>query len=75
MALVVGLGSTFAYAVSHVFRGAAVREWDEAVVGATLGALAGLCVLLLVSGRRTAVAAGNIRRTKPLSRQSARKRM
>ena len=60
-ALVIGLGSTCAYAISHVFRGAAVREWDEAVVGATLGALAGVVVLLLVSGRRTIVAAGNIR--------------
>ena len=60
VALLVGLGSTFAYAASHVFRGAAIREWDEAVVGATLGALAGVLVLLLVSGRRTIVAAGNI---------------
>lgn len=62
-ALVVGLGSTFAYAVSHIFRGAAVREWDEAVLGATLGAVAGVLVLLVVSGRqRTLVAAGNIRK-------------
>jgi len=62
VALFVGLGSTFAYAVSHVFRGAAIREWDEAVLGATLGGLVGVLVLLLVSGRRTIVAADNIRR-------------
>lgn len=66
VALSIGLGSTVAYAISHVFRGAAVRQWDEPVVGATLGAVAGVLVLLLVSGRRTVVAAGNIR-TRPLS--------
>ena len=53
--LAIGMGSTVAYAVSHVFRGAAVREWNEPVVGATLGAAAGLAVLVFVSRRRLAV--------------------
>lgn len=51
-ALLIGLGGTTAYAVSHVFRGAAVRDWNEPVLGATLGAAAGLAALLLVSRKR-----------------------
>lgn len=65
-ALAIGIGSSCAYAISQVLRGAAVRQWDEPVIGATLGALAGVTVLLLVSGRRTGVAAANIRR-QPIS--------
>lgn len=50
--LTLGLGASAAYAVSNVLRAAAVREWNEPVAGATLGALAGLIVLLTVTGRR-----------------------
>jgi drug/metabolite transporter (DMT)-like permease len=49
LSLAIGAGSTIAYAVSHVFRGSAVREWNEPVVGATLGAAAGAIVLAYVS--------------------------
>lgn len=50
--LVLGLGSSLAYAVSHVLRAAAVREWSEPLAGAALGAGAGVLVLLLVTRKR-----------------------
>lgn len=52
--LALGLGSSAAYAVSHVLRAAGVRDWSEPLAGTTLGAAAGLLVLLLVSARRLA---------------------
>ena len=52
--LVLGLGASAAYAVSHVLRAAGVRDWGEPLVGTTLGAAAGLSVLLLVNAKRLA---------------------
>jgi len=48
-ALSIGAGSALAYAVGHVLRGAAVRDWDEPLIGATLGAAAGFLFLLAMS--------------------------
>ncbi len=63
--LAIGVGSTVAYAVSHVFRGAAVREWNEPVVGATLGAAAGFMVLAFVSRQRLAQTRARILAQRP----------
>lgn len=52
--LAIGLGSSAAYAVSHVLRAAAIREWSEPIAGATLGAAAGMLALLLVNRRNLA---------------------
>lgn len=41
-ALVLGVGSSIAYSLGNIFRGAAIRNWDEALLGALLGASAGL---------------------------------
>jgi len=39
--LLLGLGSSAAYATSNVMRGVAIRHWNEAILGALLGAMAG----------------------------------
>ena len=41
-ALVLGIGSSIAYSLGNIFRGAAIRGWDEALLGALIGASAGL---------------------------------
>jgi drug/metabolite transporter (DMT)-like permease len=41
-ALVLGIGSSIAYSLGNIFRGAAIRNWDEALLGALIGASAGL---------------------------------
>jgi drug/metabolite transporter (DMT)-like permease len=41
-ALVLGIGSSIAYSLGNIFRGAAIRNWDEALLGALTGASAGL---------------------------------
>jgi drug/metabolite transporter (DMT)-like permease len=41
-ALILGVGGSMAYAISTVVRGAAIREWNEPLVGALLGASTGL---------------------------------
>lgn len=50
--LSLGLGSSLAYAIGNVFRGAAVRSWDEPILGALLGAIVGLLLHLSVSWRK-----------------------
>lgn len=40
--LVLGLGSSIAYSLGNIFRGAAIRNWDEALLGALIGASGGL---------------------------------
>lgn len=60
LSLAIGAGATIAYAVSHVFRGFAVREWNEPVAGAALGAAAGFLVLAYVSRHRLALARARI---------------
>jgi drug/metabolite transporter (DMT)-like permease len=47
--LVVGVGSSAAYAVGNVLRGGGVQRWDEPVLGALLGALAGFAFHLVLS--------------------------
>jgi drug/metabolite transporter (DMT)-like permease len=49
--LVVGIGSSAAYAVGNVLRGGGVQRWDEPVLGALLGALAGLAFHLVLTPR------------------------
>lgn len=48
-ALLLGLGSSLAYAISNVLRGIAVRGWNEPVAGALAGAVAGLALHLAFS--------------------------
>jgi len=48
----IGLGSSAAYAVSNVLRAAAIRDWNEPLLGVTLGATAGFLALLVVSRRQ-----------------------
>jgi drug/metabolite transporter (DMT)-like permease len=40
--LVLGLGSALAYSLGNVLRGAAIRDWNEPLLGGLLGALSGL---------------------------------
>lgn len=42
--VVLAVGSSAAYAVGNVLRGAAIRQWKEAVLGALIGALAGIAL-------------------------------
>jgi uncharacterized membrane protein len=50
----VGIGATLAYSVGNVLRGASVRQWNEPVAGAMLGAVAALALHLVIgSGHRT----------------------
>jgi drug/metabolite transporter (DMT)-like permease len=51
--LLLGLGSSLAYAVGNVLRGSAVRLWNEPIVGALAGAVCGLALhLAFSSGKR-----------------------
>jgi drug/metabolite transporter (DMT)-like permease len=56
----IGIGATLAYSVGNVLRGASVREWNEPVAGAMLGAVAAL-VLQLLFGRGNATLPQRIR--------------
>lgn len=47
--LVVGVGSSAAYSGSHIFRGTAVRVWNEPLLGTAIGAGAALIALLVAS--------------------------
>ena len=47
--LLVGVASSAAYSGSHVFRASAVRVWNEPLLGATIGAVAGLLALVAAS--------------------------
>jgi drug/metabolite transporter (DMT)-like permease len=50
---VLGFGSSAAYASGNLMRGYAVREWPEPVIGALVGAVAGLVLHVLVTpGKR-----------------------
>ena len=44
--LVLGLGSALAYSLGNVLRGAAIRDWNEPLLGGLLGALSGLLLHL-----------------------------
>ena len=45
--VLLAVGSSAAYAVGNVLRGAAIRQWNEAVLGALIGALAGIALHLM----------------------------
>lgn len=47
--LVLGFGSSAAYATGNLLRGYAVREWPEPVIGALVGAVAGLILHVAVT--------------------------
>ena len=50
----VGIGATLAYSVGNVLRGASLRQWNEPVAGAMLGAVAALALHLVIgSGHRS----------------------
>jgi drug/metabolite transporter (DMT)-like permease len=51
-ALLLGIASSAAYSSSHIFRGSAVRIWNEPVLGTTIGAAAGLLALLLANRKK-----------------------
>jgi len=42
--ILLGLGSSLAYAVGNVLRGAATHRWEEPILGALLGALSGIAL-------------------------------
>lgn len=44
--LLLGLGASAAYAIGNLFRGAAIRAWNEPIFGALIGALSGLILHL-----------------------------
>lgn len=50
--LFLGLGSSFAYGTGNVLRGAAIRDWNEPVLGGLLGALSGLFMHLLFASQK-----------------------
>jgi drug/metabolite transporter (DMT)-like permease len=56
--IALGLGSSMAYAVSTVLRGNGIREWNEPIVGALLGAMAGLLVYLVTSRKAGSLFSG-----------------
>jgi drug/metabolite transporter (DMT)-like permease len=58
--LALGIGSSAAYAVGNVFRGAAIRHWNELVLGVLIGAMTGLA-LQLALGRGHSSAVRNLR--------------
>jgi drug/metabolite transporter (DMT)-like permease len=62
--LMLGAGGSMAYAISTVVRGAAIRDWNEPLVGALLGAGTGLLLhVALNPGARSVVA--NLRKADP----------
>ena len=50
--ILLGLGSSVAYAAGNVLRGTAIRIWDEAVLGALIGALSGIALHFVFSSDR-----------------------
>src|SRR3569833_1028748 len=47
-----GIGSSLAYAVGNVVRGAAIRRWGEPILGALLGAISGIVLHFVFSPAR-----------------------
>ena len=53
----IGMAATLAYAVGNVLRGASVRQWNEPIAGAMLGAVAALVLHgVIASGHRLLLA-------------------
>jgi drug/metabolite transporter (DMT)-like permease len=59
--VLVGLAGASAYSGGHVFRAIGIRTWDEPLLGAAIGAVAGLLVLLAAGGGKLAGYALEIR--------------
>lgn len=53
--VLIGLGSSTAYAISHVLRAGAIGSWNEPVAGVALGACTGTLALVLVHRRQLAL--------------------
>ena len=58
----VGIGATLAYSVGNVLRGASVRQWNEPVAGAMLGAVAALALHFVIGSGHRRLAARALRR-------------
>jgi len=54
--LILGMGSSLAYAIGNVLRGSAVRSWNEPVLGALIGATCGLVLQLAFSADKSGIA-------------------
>lgn len=53
--LLLGMGSSLAYAIGNVLRGSAVRSWNEPVLGALIGAACGLALQLAFSADKSGI--------------------
>ena len=62
--LLLGLGSSLAYAVGNVLRGTAVRLWNEPVLGALVGSIFGLALQLAASSHKRDIGM-NLRNANP----------
>jgi drug/metabolite transporter (DMT)-like permease len=52
--MLIGLVAAASYSGSHIFRASAVRQWNEPLLGATIGSVAGLLVLAIASRKQLA---------------------
>jgi hypothetical protein len=52
--LLLGMGSSLAYAIGNVLRGSAVRSWNEPILGALIGAACGLALQVAFSAGKGA---------------------
>jgi drug/metabolite transporter (DMT)-like permease len=50
--LFLGLGSSLAYGLGNVLRGAAIRDWNEPILGGVLGATSGLAMYMFFSSKK-----------------------
>lgn len=50
--VLIGLGSSTAYSVSHILRAGAIQSWNEPIAGVVLGAIAGTLALGFVNRRK-----------------------
>lgn len=50
--LLIGLGSSTPYAVSHILRAGAIQTWNEPVAGVALGAVTGTLLMFFVNRRQ-----------------------
>ena len=55
--LLLGMGSSLAYAIGNVLRGSAVRSWNEPILGALIGAACGLALQVAFSAGKGAMLA------------------
>ncbi|CAN7196821.1 DMT family transporter [Polaromonas sp. LjRoot131] len=53
--LLLGMGSSLAYAIGNVLRGSAVRSWNEPILGALIGAACGLALQVAFSADKGAM--------------------